>query len=161
MTTFEIIGQIALAMAALTTGIILGGNLFDVIVSEHNLVRGFPDSIATVRKHYQYSNPGDFFKLFSPIYGLTVLLALLAFWDLDYGRRWLIVGSIVSYLITQAITVLYFFPQNRLLREGPIDEVARLFSEFSRTRTNLDILRNLLTLTAGVLLLVALSRPIA
>ena len=161
MATIEIIGQIALATAIVAVGIVLGGNLFDVIVNEKNVVRDFPDSIYHIRRFYKFSNPGNFFRLFSPIYGLSVLVALVCFWDAPYDRRWLIVGSIVSYAITQAITVGYFFPQNRLLREGSPNELTKWFNESARTRTYLDALRNVLTLAACVLLLIALSRPLS
>ncbi len=160
MTTFELIGQIALAVAIVSVGAVLGGNLFDVIVNEKNLTRNFPDSVEHIRRFYKFSNPGHFFRLFTPIYGLSALIALLCFWHVAYGRRWLIIGSILSYALTQVITIVYFFPQNQLLREGPIDELTTLFTKFATTRTYLDFLRNVLTLTAVVLLLIALSQPL-
>ena len=49
MTTPELIGQISLGVAIVAVGAVLGGNLFDVIVNEKNLVRNFPDSIGHIR----------------------------------------------------------------------------------------------------------------
>ena len=89
-----------------------------------------------------------------------MLIALICFWDADSGRRQLSIGSLISYAVTQVITVVYFFPQNRLLREGSIDEVAKLFNQFAPMRTHLDQLRNVLTLASYVLLLIALGHPL-
>lgn len=156
----ERIGQVLLAVAIVAVTAVLGGNLFDVIVNEKNLVRNFPASIGHIRGFYKFSNPGTFFRSLSPIYGVAVLVSLVIFWPEAYGRRWLILGSIVCYAITQVITVVYFFPQNRLLREGPMDEVTKLFNEFTTTRGRWDTLRNVLTLAASILLLVALAQPL-
>jgi hypothetical protein len=82
MTLVELLGQVALTVAIVAVGAVLGGNLFDVIVNEKNLVRNFPDSIGLIRSFYTFSNPGRFFQVLSPIYGLSVLIALIVFWPL-------------------------------------------------------------------------------
>ena len=160
MTTLETIGQILLMGAALFSGAAFGGGLFDVTVNEDNLIRGFPDSIRHVRAYWKYRNPGDFYKRITPLIFLTSIASLVIFWDAAYGRRWLIMASIGCYAATQLITVIYFFPQNKILREGPLDEVAKLVREFSTTRLYLDLFRNVLTGAGTVLLLIALSRSV-
>lgn len=160
MTTLETIGQLLLMGAALFSGAAFGGGLFDVTVNEDNLIRGFPDSIRHVRAYWKYRNPGDFYRRITPLILGTSIASLLIFWDTTYGRRWLLLASIGCYAATQLITVIYFFPQNKILREGPLDEVAKLVHEFSTRRLYLDLLRNVLTGAGTVLLLIALSRSV-
>ncbi|MFD2574419.1 hypothetical protein ACFSUS_27540 [Spirosoma soli] len=160
MITPELIGQIATALSVIVSSIAMGANLFDIIVNEVNLIKGFPNSVEYVRKYWAYRNPGDFYKIITPLYVLVTLVALAVFWDVTYERRYLLLGALLAYGATQAITVIYFFPQNAILREGRLEEVEKLFTQFATTRLYLDLLRNLLTLTASVLALVALTRPL-
>ncbi len=161
MTTLELIGQITTGFSIIVSGAALGASLFDITVNEINLIKGFPQSVEYVRKYWKYRNPGDFYKLITPSFFLSTLIALVIFWEVAYGRRYLLLGALLAYATTQAITIIYFFPQNALLREGKLEDVEKLFTQFASTRLYLDIFRNLLTLIACILALITLTKPLS
>lgn len=143
-------------LAALTCSTIFGGNLFDVIVNEKNLINGFPESITHIRNYYKFRNPGHFFKYLTPVYLVFAILALILSFNISKVKFILILFPVVSYAITQLITFIYFFPQNRILRESPISEVQNLMKELSTKRTYLDLIRNFFTVSSIILLMISL-----
>ncbi|MBO0929487.1 DUF1772 domain-containing protein [Fibrella aquatilis] len=151
-------GLFTLFVATLTLMASFGGGLFDVLVNEENLVRGFPDSITHVRNYWKYRNPGDFYKVLSPLFGLSALAATVWYWSDPAGRQWLVLGAIGCFALTQAITVIYFFPGNKILREAPVDEAVAMMQRSRKTRLYWDYFRQLLTLTGSVLLLSAIAK---
>ncbi len=148
--------NIATILAGITCSTVFGGNLFDVIVNEKNLIKGFPESIGQIRSYYKFRNPGHFFKFLTPIFFVFVLIALISSFQISNAKFLFIFFSIVSYSITQAITFIYFFPQNKILREAPIEQVEKVLKELSSKRSYLDILRNIFTILSAVLLMISL-----
>ena len=151
-------GLIALFIAALALMASFGGGLFDVLVNEENLVRGFPDSVTHVRNYWKYRNPGDFYKVLSPVFGLSALAATIWYRADAGGRQWLVLGAIGCFALTQIITVVYFFPSNKILREAPVDEAVAMMQRSRKARLYWDYFRQLLTLTGAVLLLLAIRQ---
>lgn len=160
MTTLETIGQLALLFSGISSAAVLGGNLFDMLVNEPNLVRGFPESVGLIRRYWVHRNPGHFFRALTPVFLLSTLAALAVFWPAAYGRRYLLVGSLACYLLTQAITVVYFFPRNDIIRTGTLAEVEQQLKTFGTTRFLWETLRNVFTLAASLLALWALTKPV-
>lgn len=160
MTTLEIIGQLALMLSILSSAALLGGNLFDMLVNEPNLVRGFPASLDLIRRYWVHKNPGDFFRALTPIFSLSTLTALVIFWPITYGRRYLLLGALASILLTQLITVVYFFPRNEIIRSGSVAEVEKHLRSFRTSRFFWETVRNALTVGASLLAMWALTQPV-
>ncbi len=152
------ISLLLLFIAAITLMASFGGGLFDVLVNEENLIRGFPDSVTHVRKYWKYRNPGDFYKWLTPIFGLSALAALALLWDDAAGRHRYVLAAIGCFVATQAITIGYFFPGNKLLREAPVSEAVAYVQAHQTARLRWDYIRQLLTLMGSVMLLIAISR---
>lgn len=58
--------------------------------------------------------------------------------------------SILGVAITQAITVIYFFPQNAIIRTGTVEEINAIKNAYLTTRQYLDSIRTILTFLSVV-----------
>ena len=139
-----------LLLSGLSAAVVLGGNLFDMLVNEPNLVRWFPESLPLIRAYWKYKNPGDFFRVVTPVYVVSTLISLAILWSAAH-QLYLLLAALGSYLVTQAITVIYFFPKNAIIRTGFVEGVRKIIADFGSRRFLLEMLRNVLTLAASVL----------
>ena len=55
-------------------------NFYNSLVDARSWGGNIPDSIATAREYFKTVNPGNFFRVFSPINQVLGLLALILFW---------------------------------------------------------------------------------
>src|SRR5258706_15825487 len=67
------------ASIAIASGLLLT-NIYTSIIDAKSWGSNIPQSIETARKYFNVINPGNFFRIFSPINQLLGLLVLILFW---------------------------------------------------------------------------------
>jgi len=108
----------SIAIAAGLTLVNVYTSLVDVPAWSHHV----PASIETARKYYSASNPGNFFRIFSPLNQLLGLVCLLLFWKRNRQVRVLLSAAFLLYVIGEGMTFMYFYPRNAILfGTNPVD----------------------------------------
>src|SRR3954470_12856062 len=85
-------------------------NLYTSLVDARSWGSDIPNSIATAREYYKTVNPGNFFRLFSPVNQLLGLLVLILFWRSSPSIRLCLGIAFVLYILGDALTFAYFYP---------------------------------------------------
>ena len=106
--------SIIFASMAIASGLTLA-NVYNSIVDVPAWSNQVPGSIDTARQYFKVSNPGDFFRVFSPLNQALGLVALLLFWKRSSKVRWLLVSALVLYVIGEGLTFMYFYPRNDIM----------------------------------------------
>jgi hypothetical protein len=83
-----------------------------------------PQSIAITREYFKTVNPGDFFRLFSPLNQLLALLVLILFWKASPGARIYLGVALILYVLGDVFTFAYFYPRNDIMfKNAPLTEI--------------------------------------
>lgn len=69
------------------TADLLMTNIYNSLIDAKNWGAGIPDSIQTARNYYRHVNPGNFYRIFSPINQVLALLTLIVFWKRFFSFR--------------------------------------------------------------------------
>jgi uncharacterized membrane protein len=86
-------------------------SLVDVPAWEHSI----PNGMETARQYFSVSNPGTFFRIFSPLNQLLGLASLLLFWKRSTEIRLLLIAAFLLYITGEGMTFKYFYPRNEML----------------------------------------------
>jgi hypothetical protein len=105
---------ILFASLGIASGLLLT-NMYTSIVDVPAWGHNIPESINTARQYFSVSNPGNFFRIFSPLNQLLGLLALILFWKQGKQVRLLLAVALVMYFIGEGMTFKYFYPRNEIL----------------------------------------------
>lgn len=122
------------ASMAVASGLLLT-NLYTSIVDEPSWSHQLPDSIETARRYYSHSNPGNFFRIFSPANQLLGLLCLLLFWKRSKQVRLLLGSAFLFYVIGEGLTFMYFYPRNAILFDGAVTDITTLEATLAQWRS--------------------------
>lgn len=90
-------------------------NIYNSVVDAKAWGAEIPQSLATARLYFKSVNPGDFFRVFSPINQLLGLLALILFWKSSAPARTYLIIALVLYVLCDVFTFAYFYPRNDIL----------------------------------------------
>jgi hypothetical protein len=138
-----IISKTLLFIFVVVFGIEIGAGLYETLVVLPLWTLSPPDSVIEYYKHnaaepqFALNAGGRFWMFFTPLTGLTALLALLSgFRTNPQHRRWRIIGSVLA-LIVVAATFAWFVPNiMRLYSEAVLtmsaDEVTTLTNQWVR-----------------------------
>lgn len=105
---------ILFASIIVASGLLLT-NIYTSIVDAKSWGSTIPDSIKTARAYYQSANPGDFFRIFSPINQIFGLLALILCWKTSPTIRLYLGIAFIMYIVGDVMTFAYFYPRNEVL----------------------------------------------
>jgi hypothetical protein len=147
------------ASMGIASGLVLTNiytSLVDVPAWEHNI----PLSIDTARQYYSTSNPGNFFRIFSPLNQLLGLLGLLLFWKRSKQVRWLLGAAFLLYITGEGMTFMYFYPRNAILFGTQHTAVGTLQSTLAQWR-GMNWVRSLVIATGVICSAVALHKTYA
>lgn len=100
--------------AALASGILFV-NIFSSLVIAVAFEANIPDSIVAAREFFKTVNPGNFFKIFSPLTQLLALSALILFWKKVPSVRLTLGLALVCYVLADIFTFTYFHPRNDIM----------------------------------------------
>jgi|SRR5688572_32581649 len=107
-------------------------NLFTSLIDARSWGCDIPNSIATAREYFKTVNPGDFFRLFSPINQALGLIVLVLFWKASPSIRLGLGIALVCYVSAEAMTFIYFFPRNDIMfRDAKLTDVELLKKTWS------------------------------
>jgi hypothetical protein len=111
-------------LSLVIAGGILLTNIYTSIVDARSWGADIPNSIETARQYYKATNPGDFFRIFSPLNQLLALAAIIVFWKRSRKARALLITAFILYVIAEGMTFGYFYPRNAIMFEKPLDVAA-------------------------------------
>ena len=139
---------ILFASVSLASGLLFT-NVYNSLIDVKSWETDIPNSIATTREYFKAVNPGNFFRVFSPVNQLLGLLVLILFWKSAPSVRIWLGAALAMYVLTDVLTFAYFYPRNDLLwktaRLTDIDLLKKTVSEWGR----MNWVRNLM-LAAGI-----------
>lgn len=110
-------------------------NFYNSLIDARSWNADVPNSIAAAREYFKNVNPGDFFRIFSPINQLLGILVLILFWKSSRSVRLTLGIALLTYLIAEGLTFMYFFPRNEILFQSgnlnDIETMQRIASEWA------------------------------
>jgi len=90
-------------------------NVYTSLIDATSWGSHIPDSIATARDYYKSVNPGNFFRIFSPLNQLLGLVVLVLFWKSSPAIRLYVAIAFVLYIAAEGLTFGYFYPRNAIM----------------------------------------------
>ena len=109
MKTIILFASIAIASGLLLT------NIYTSLIDARSWGSDMPHSIATAREYFKTVNPGNFFRIFSPVNQLLGLWVLVLFWRSSPTIRLYTGIALLMYLIAEGLTFSYFYPRNDIM----------------------------------------------
>lgn len=102
-------------------------NMYTSIVDAKSWGSDIPHSIEVARQYFKVSNPGNFFRMFSPVNQLLGLICIIIFWKHGVQVRTMLIAAFLLYVIAEGLTFLYFFPRNAIMFEtGSLADTGKL-----------------------------------
>ena len=110
-------------------------NFYNSLVDAKSWGSDIPNSIAAAREYFKTVNPGNFFRVFSPVNQVLALLALILFWKSAPAARPYLGAALVLYVAGEMFTFAYFFPRNDIMwntaQLTDVDTLRKAWSEWS------------------------------
>lgn len=110
-------------------------NFYNSVVDAKSWGNDIPGSISTAREYFKTANPGNFFRIFSPVNQILALLALVLFWKSDPAARAYLGAAFAMYVVGELFTFAYFFPRNDIMWKTAqltdVDVLRKAWSEWS------------------------------
>ena len=148
--------SVLFASMAVASGLALTNvytSLVDVPAWDHNV----PASIDVARQYFSVSNPGTFFRIFSPLNQLLGLLSMLLFWKRSPQVRLLLIAAFLLYITGEGLTFQYFYPRNAILFGHEAVDTTRLQSILADWR-NMNWVRSAIIVTGVICSALALNK---
>jgi len=83
-------------------------------------ISNVPTSVIVFRQYFHHVNPGNFFRIFSPVNQLLALLSLILFWKTSGRTRSFLLVAFLLAVLGDVVTFTYFYPRNDLLMNLPV-----------------------------------------
>lgn len=110
-------------------------NVYNSIVDATSWGSNIPASIQTARDYYKTVNPGNFFRIFSPVNQILSLVALIVCWKANKRIRIYCALALLFAVAVDGFTFAYFYPRNEIMFSSPIntnfDAIKTAWSEWS------------------------------
>lgn len=142
---------------ALASGLLLT-NLYTSLIDAKSWGSDIPNSINAARTYFKVTNPGNFFRLFSPVNQVLALLVLILFWKTSSSLRLYMGGALILYILTDVLTFAYFYPRNAILFEKPELPDTDTLKTIWKQWTNMNWIRSLILLTGIILSSISLHK---
>ncbi|HET6995329.1 MAG TPA: DUF1772 domain-containing protein [Chitinophagaceae bacterium] len=115
---------------------LLFANLYTSLIDARSWGADIPNSIAAAREYFKTVNPGNFFRIFSPINQALGIIVLILFWKSSPATRLSLGIALVLYLLAEGLTFGYFFPRNDIMfRNAQLTDVDLLKKTWSEWNT--------------------------
>ena len=105
---------ILFAAISIASGLLLV-NIYTSIVDARSWAGDVPNSIAAARAYFKTVNPGNFFRIFSPVNQVLGLAVLVLFWRSSPSIRLGFGVAFVLYVLADVFTFSYFYPRNDIM----------------------------------------------
>jgi hypothetical protein len=97
-------------------------NLYNSMIDARSWGSDIPVSLDTARQYFRTVNPGDFFRVFSPLNQVLALLGLVLFWRGGRRVRTLLLFALGFHVAADIMTFAYFYPRNDIMfLENPLN----------------------------------------
>lgn len=121
-------------------------NMYNSIVDTTSWIANVPSSVEVFRQYFQHINPGNFFRIFSPVNQLLALLAIIFFWKVSSRIRLFLIIAFLLAVLGDVITFVYFYPRNDMLMNLPIHGNTKKFTEILKQWRAMNWVRTLVLL---------------
>jgi hypothetical protein len=102
------------ASIAMASGLLLT-NIYTSLIDAKSWGADIPQSMGTAREYFKSINPGNFFRIFSPVNQVLGLLVLILFWKSSPAIRMNLGIAFVLYILGDVFTFAYFYPRNDIM----------------------------------------------
>jgi hypothetical protein len=145
------------ASITIAAGLILV-NTYTSLIDAKSWGSHIPESIATAREYFKIVNPGNFFRIFSPINQALGLLVLIIFWKTSSKIRLYLAVAFLMYILAEALTFKYFYPRNDIMfRTAQLTDVDLLKKTWSEWNT-MNWIRTLILIIGLIFSLLSLNK---
>jgi len=107
--------------AAIAAGLLFV-NVYNSVIDATNWGAAFPDSISAARQYFSQVNPGNFYRIVSPLNQVLAIIAVIACWKFK-RERYIAIASLALTVLADALTFGYFYPRNDIMFTGPIENI--------------------------------------
>lgn len=107
---------------ALASGLLFT-NIYNSMIDAKLWGTDIPRSIETAREYLKAVNPGNFFRIFSPINQVLALVALVLFWKSSPTVRIYLGITLVLYVLSELFTLSYFYPRNDIMFKNSLTDI--------------------------------------
>jgi hypothetical protein len=90
-------------------------NIYTSLVDAKSWGSDIPNSIVTAREYFKVVNPGDFFRIFSPVNQVLAILVVVLFWKSNPSLRLYLGTAALLFVLCDALTFGYFYPRNDIM----------------------------------------------
>lgn len=122
-------------------------NVYNSIIDATSWGSDIPSSIQTARDYFKTVNPGNFFRVASPINQVLALLALILCWKVSKRVRILCALALFFAVVSDVFTMAYFFPRNDIMFFSSISENLNAIKDAWNEWSSMNWLRSFLVLT--------------
>ena len=112
-----------LILAATVASGLLFVNIYTSMVDAPNWGRDVPASLVAAREYFSVKNPGNFFRVFSPLNQLLALAALVVSWWAPKGTFSICLAALILAVAVDVFTFAYFYPRNEIMFVAPIENI--------------------------------------
>lgn len=151
------IRRILIYTAVIMLGGVLGANVYNSIIDAQNWGSAIPQSLDAAKAYFSFKNPGDFYRIASPLAQVSALIALIAAWPAGKRTRIIAAFAVAFAVFGDVLTFGFFYPRNEIMFGGGTHSVEELRAAWSGWST-VNWFRSLVCLGAVVSELVVLSR---
>ncbi|MDP9041430.1 MAG: hypothetical protein M3N30_05575 [Bacteroidota bacterium] len=111
---------------------LLFANIYSSLIDARSWGSDIPNSMAVTREYFKTVNPGNFFRLFSPVNQALGTIVLILFWKASPSIRICLGTALALYLLAEGLTFEYFFPRNDIMfRSAGLSDVDLLKKTWS------------------------------
>ncbi|MEO8088444.1 MAG: DUF1772 domain-containing protein [Bacteroidota bacterium] len=98
----------------IASGLLLA-NVYNSLIDAKSWGSDIPNSISTAREYFKAVNPGNFYRIFSPVNQFVGLVVLILFWKASPSIRWCLGIAFGLYVLSDVFTFAYFYPRNEIM----------------------------------------------
>jgi uncharacterized membrane protein len=138
------IRNVILGLSAATAAGLLFVNVYNSLIDAANWSSALPDSVVAARQYFSVANPGNFFRIFSPINQVLALVAVLLVWKQGGRARYMAIGSLVLAVAADVLTFGYFYPRNEILFTGPLTNNMETLRQAAEQWTSMNWFRSVM-----------------
>lgn len=148
---------ILFSSVALASGVLFT-NIFNSMVISEAVKSDIPNSVVAAREYFKTVNPGDFFKIFSPLTQVFTLLSMILFWKTGKCIRLFLGIALLCYISGDIFAFTYFHPRNDLMYlSEPILDTETL-KTISSEWSNMNWLRSFVLFVGVVFSFIAVDK---
>ena len=134
--------KLILMIAAIFATGLLFVNVYTSVVDARNWGHDIPNSLLAARAYMSVANPGNFFRVVSPMSQVIALLALIICWRAGTRVRTYCAIALVLAVSGDLFTFAYFYPRNDIMFVLPINPDTQVLRDGWSGWTTMNWLRS-------------------